>query len=104
VWQQILIVAGVEVDSRNNCDCTPLVYAITWNRSAVAEVLLHSGAKMSNIKSSVKVPDWMHQLVKKRENVMWCTLALKGALKRRRGLSKDVTHLIALYLWSMRLK
>jgi uncharacterized protein len=102
---QILVAAGGEIDRPSNYGSTPLTHAIMYKHTNVAEFLLHSGAKMSNIKPHVvKVPDWMHQLVKKRETVMCCTLVLKGVLKRRRGLSKDVSHLIALHFWRMRLK
>jgi Ankyrin repeat len=101
---QILVAAGAERDRPNNDGCTPLASAIMGNHPNVAQFLLHSGAKMKNVPPHIKIRAWMHQLVTERRNVMNSTLALKGLLKRRCGLSKDVTHLIAIYFWSMRLK
>jgi hypothetical protein len=101
---QVLVTAGVEKDRPDNYGHTPLAYVIMYDNPALAEYLLQVGAKISKVKRCIKVPDWMHQLVKKRETVMCCTRVLKGVLKRRRGIVKDVTHLIALYFWSMRLK
>jgi ankyrin repeat protein len=85
------------------CDCngeTAITRAILGEQFDSAEFLLHSGAKMEK----KNMPDWMNTMIAKRCNVMSSTLVLKGVLKRRCGLSKDATHLIALYFWSMRLK
>ncbi len=97
--------ASQEIDISNNAGVTPLAFAIKYSRADIAEFLLHSGAKMKNVPPHiVGIPDWMHQLVTERCNVMNFTLVLIGALKRRCGLSKDATHLIALHVWSRRLK
>jgi hypothetical protein len=94
----------VEKDRPDNYGHTPLAYVIMYDNPALAEYLLQVGAKISNVKRDIQVPDWMHQLIKKRETIMRCTRVLKGVLKWRLGLSKDATHLIAIYFWSMRLK
>jgi hypothetical protein len=103
---QILVAAGAEKDGPTNFSNTPLAWAIGWNRPHVAEFLLHSGAKMVNVHPRVKIPPWMHQLVKKRENVMRYTLALKGVLRMRfRGrIPKDIVDLLGLYFWNLRLE
>jgi ankyrin repeat protein len=101
---RILVAAGVEKDRPNKRLYTPLAYAIISNHRNVAEFLLHSGAKIENVSSRVYVPTWMFNIIRKRRSVMSSALTLKGLLKRRLGLSKDVTNLIALYFWSERLK
>jgi hypothetical protein len=83
--------------------------------SAVAEFLFHSGAKMSNVKSRIKIPDWMNQLVSKRKNATLSTFTLKGILRKRFTVPgeeaaflkgrppKDIIDLIGLHVWSTRL-
>ncbi len=101
---QILVAACAEKDRPNKRLYTPLAYAIMSNHLNVAQFLLHSGAKMKNVLPYVEVPARMIDIIAKRRIIMSFTLALKGVLKRRFGLSKDATHLIALYFWSERLK
>jgi ankyrin repeat protein len=109
---QMLVAAGAERDRSDDDGYTPLACAIVYGQPYVAEFLFHSGAKMSNIPRVVKVPAWTTDIIAKRCNtiiakrqlIMSSTLVLKGLLKRRLGLSKDVAHLIAIYFWSMRLK
>jgi ankyrin repeat protein len=103
---RILVAAGTlcERDRPNKYDNTPLAFAIKRNHHNVAEFLLHSGAKMKNVHPQFKIPYWLADIIAKRRSVMSSTLALKGVLKRRWGISKDVTNLIALYFWSERLK
>jgi hypothetical protein len=95
-----------ERDRPDNGGYTPLTLAFMYNNSVVAEFLLHSGAKMQNVHRSIKVPDWMHQLVKERENTMCYTLTLKGVLRMRfRGrIPKDIVDLLGLYFWNLRLE
>jgi ankyrin repeat protein len=102
----LLVAAGASqaIDISDNAGATPLAFAIKYNRADIAKFLLHSGAKMKNVPPHIKITDWMHQLITERCNVMISVLVLIGALKRRCGLSKDATHLIALYVWSRRLK
>jgi Ankyrin repeats (many copies) len=99
----MLVAAGAKNDRLDNVGYTPLVFAIKYQHPNVAEYLLHSGAKMKNVRKSVQISDWMIDIITKRETVMRCTLVLKGLLKKRAGISKDVTHLIALYFWNTRL-
>jgi ankyrin repeat protein len=101
---QILIAAGAERDRHTKYGYTPLTFAIAHNYSHVAEFLLHSGARMENVCKAISVPHWMTCVIRTRRSVMSSTLVLKGLLKRRFGISKDATHLIALYFWSERLK
>jgi hypothetical protein len=101
---QILVAAGVEMDRPNNDGDTPLAHSINYKRADIAEFLLHSGAKMKNVHPHVVLPAWMTDMIAKRCNIMNCALTVKGVLKRRCGLSKDVTHLIALYFWRIGLK
>jgi ankyrin repeat protein len=99
-----LVANGAEIDGGDTNNWTPLKYAIEYGCLNVAEFLLHSGAKMENISPTYEMPDWMTDIIRQRRNAMDFTLVLKALLKRRLGLSKDVTHLIALCFWRMRLK
>jgi ankyrin repeat protein len=100
---QILVAAGAEVDRPDNYERTPLWVTIGLNHSKISEVLLNSGAKMKNVRSKSIIPPGMTDIIAKRCTIMSCTLALKGVLKWRLGIYKDVTHLIALYFWRIRL-
>jgi ankyrin repeat protein len=103
VFVRLLFASGA-LRNIDACDCkgeTAITRAIRGEQFDSAEFLLHSGAKVEKKKD---MPDWMNTMIAKRCNVMSSTLVLKGVLKRRLGLSKDVTHLIAIYFWSMRLK
>jgi ankyrin repeat protein len=99
----LLAAAGAEVDRPDIFDRTPLAYAILWDHLKIAEVLLHLGAKVKNISPDVKIPAWLIHIIAKRQLIMRSTLTLKGVLKRRLGLSKDVSNLIALHFWRIRL-
>jgi Ankyrin repeats (3 copies) len=104
---QILIAAGTlyERDSHDNFGDTPLADAVMCNHFNVAEYLLHSGAKMKNVRPSIVVPDWMKQIVIKHKRVMHSTLILKGILRKRfaEQIPKDIANLMGLYFWSTRL-
>jgi hypothetical protein len=101
---QALIAAGAEKDRPDKYGETPLTCAIRYSKPTVAEYFLHSGAKMNNAHPRVVLPSWMTDILAKRQLIMSSALVLKGVLKRRRGLSKDVTHLISIYFWNARLK
>jgi ankyrin repeat protein len=100
---QILVTAGAEMDRLNNYGYTPLVISIRCDYRNVAQFLLHSGAKMNNVLPYSEIPIWMIDIIQKRCTVMNSTLVLKGVLKWRLGIYKDVTHLISLYFWRIRL-
>jgi ankyrin repeat protein len=87
---------------RNRRGFTPLACALVCNCPDIAEFLLHSGAKMKNVHPKIKVPDWMNEIVSKRHTVMYSTLLVKALLRRRLGLSKDVTNLLGFYFWNLR--
>jgi ankyrin repeat protein len=100
---EMLVKAGADVDGNNDNYHTPLACSIVFKRFKVAEFLLHSGAKMKNVHPHLRVPDWIKEIVAKRHTAMYSTLVVKGLLKRRLGLSKDVTNLLGLYFWNLRL-
>jgi hypothetical protein len=102
---QILVAADAlcERDRCNKYGETPLTLAIRGNHPNIAEFLLHSGVKMKNVTSVVALPIWMTEIIAERQLIMSVILALKGVLKWRLGIYKDVTHLIALYVWRIRL-
>jgi len=114
---QILVAAGTtcERDRPDSDGETPLTSAIKYTQPAVAEFLLHSGAKMSNVKRSIEVPEWMNQIVTKRKRAIHSTLILKGVLKKRfkvdgaeaaylnGRIPKDMINLVGLYVWFTRL-
>jgi len=102
------------VDKPNNDGVTPLGNAIMYIEPALAEFLLHLGAKMKNVRRFI-VPEWMNQIVTKRKRSIYSTLILKGVLKKRfkvdgaeaaylnGRIPKDMINLVGLYVWSTRL-
>jgi ankyrin repeat protein len=104
---QILVTSGASrnIDMVNRYGATPIVDAIRMDNDKVAEFLLHSGAKMIGVTEMLgsDMPSWLQQLISRRHNVMSSTLTLKGMLKRRCGLPKDVTNLLGLCVWRTRL-
>jgi len=113
----MLIAAGTlcEMDEPDRFGDSPLANAIKWIHPNLAEYLLHSGAKMENIRPNFKVPDWMKQIVTKRKRAIHSTLILKGLLKKRfkvdgaeaaylnGRIPKDMINLVGLHVWSTRL-
>jgi ankyrin repeat protein len=100
---KILIANGAEIDEPNQEGITPLATCFMRGHCLeIAEFLLHSGAKMSNVASYITVPAWMNLVIEKRHSVMSTTLTLKGVLKWRLGIYKDVTNLLGLYVWNKR--
>jgi hypothetical protein len=114
---QILVASGTlcEIDQPEKYGYTSLAYAILYNHPNVAQYLLHSGAKMSNVISSVTISDWMKQIVSKRKNTTLSTFTLKALLRKRfkipgpgaaflnGRICKDIVNLIGLHVWATRL-
>jgi ankyrin repeat protein len=86
---------------RNYRGRTPLACALICNCPDIAEFLLHSGAKMKNVHREI-IPDWIHEIVANLNTAMYSTLVVKALLRRRLGLSKDVTNLLGFYFWNLR--
>jgi hypothetical protein len=70
-----------------------------------------AGAKMSNVKKDVKIPDWMETIIIKRKNAMMSIGAFIGVMRKRfdsegphigNRLPKDMVNLLATMLWSTR--
>jgi ankyrin repeat protein len=80
LWQ-ILIVSRAQVDLVNSYGNTALAIAIDCNNRKCAELLLHAGAKLSNVK--VLIEDWMNDIVTKRNNLKAAFTVLYGILRRR---------------------
>jgi ankyrin repeat protein len=101
-----LIRAGADPDGRNmNNGRTPLATAIDFNKISCAEMLLYAGAKMSNVKADIEIPDWMKKMVAKRQRALESTWALLGVLRKRFGnhFHKDLVKPLGMMLWSTRL-
>src|SRR3990167_7081082 len=109
-----MIRGGAEVDERNDDGHTPLAVSIFYNKRDVAEFLLDKGAKMSNVREDVVIPDWMNAIVTKRQNVRRSLTTFTGVLRKRfavsgggteytRGrLPRDVVGVISRWAWSTR--
>lgn len=91
--------ANLEVVYRE--DETVLAYAILFERRWTAEILLDAGAKVSNV-SKIDIPTWIHDKAAKRRNAVACTFAFLGILRKRVGVCKDMSTLLAQFLWSTR--
>jgi ankyrin repeat protein len=91
--------ANLEVVYRE--DENVLAYAILFERRWTAEILLDAGAKVSNV-SKIAIPTWIHDKVAKRRNAVACTFAFLGILRKRVGVCKDMSTLLAQFLWSTR--
>ena len=110
----MLIQAGAELDARNDDGETPLAGTINENKPDVAEVLLDKGAKISNLRENVKIPNWMNAIVTKRENVKRALWTFIGVLRKRFAISgggteytrgrlpRDVVGVISRWAWTTR--
>src|SRR3990167_1842812 len=110
----MLIQAGAELEARTNISKTPLALAITNNMQDVAELLLDKGAKMSNVRYVVEVPDWVNVVVAKRQNVRRSLTTFIGVLRKRFAISgggteysqgrlpRDVVGVISRWAWTTR--
>ena len=76
-----------------------------------AERLLDAGAKVSNVRADVKVPDWITTIIIKRENVVKSMWAFLRVMRKRfnvqgqhigNRIPRDLVKLISTYLWSTR--
>ena len=80
----------------------------------MGEFLLDKGAKLSNVREGVQIPDWINALITKRQNVKRRGLTWIGVLRKRfavsgggteytRGrLPRDVVGLLGEYIWRTR--
>jgi hypothetical protein len=100
------------LDVQDEDGVTPLAYAIECNYCGCAERLLDAGAKMSNVKKDVKIPDWMETIIIKRKNAIRSIGVFIGVMRKRldvKGqhigsrLPRDVVGLLGSYLWETRL-
>lgn len=111
---QELIRAGAKVDVRSKDGYTPLAWAISNNGRDCAELLLDSGAKMSNVLEKVKIPSWVTEIVTKRQNVKRGLWAFIGVLRKRfllgdaglehigGRLPRDVINMLSRWVWATR--
>ena len=109
-----MIQAGAELDEHDNYGDTPLARAIFSDEPAVAELLLDKGAKVTNVKENVEIPQWMSVIVAKRQNVRRSLTTFTGVLRKRfavsgggteytRGrLPRDVVGVISRWAWTTR--
>ena len=108
-----LVAGGSYIDILNIYNQTPLSNAITNHQCEIAQFLLYSGAKISNvIDPFCKIPDWMNQIVAKHKRTIHSTLTLKGVLRKRfkvdgaeasflnGGIPKDMVNLVGYHVLS----
>ena len=110
----MLIQAGAELDARNKSGTTPLALAIRYNKRDIAELLFDEGARITNVKEGVEIPEWMKAILTKRQNVRRSLTTFIGVLRKRftisgggteytRGrLPRDVVGVISKWAWTMR--
>jgi hypothetical protein len=60
---------------------TALADAIHYDSRECAELVLHAGAKLRTL--NVRIPDWMNDIVTKRNNLKAAFTVLYGILRRR---------------------
>ena len=108
----MLIRAGAELDTRNKKNgLTPLARAIGSNKRDIGEFLLDEGARITNVKEGVEIPEWMKAILTKRQNVRRSLTTFIGVLRKRftisgggteytRGrLPRDVVGVISRWTW-----
>lgn len=112
--QQELIRAGAEIDLPNINGYTPLACAIYESYYNCAEYLVDGGAKMSNVRKDIKIPNWMNDIINKRKNVKRSLLIFNGVLRKRfvvRGegtqhlggrIPRDIVNVLSGLLWGTR--
>lgn len=110
---EALIHAGTYVDARNEYGETPLADCIRNNKAECAGLLLDAGAKMTNIREGVEIPDWMNNLVNQRRNAKHALKVLFGVLRKRFVVPSpsrhghirvplDMCKMLLLYAWATR--
>jgi hypothetical protein len=110
-FEQELIRAGADLEVLDFHRRTPLADAIRRKKRDCAERLLDVGAKMSNVKADIEIPDWMSAIISKRENALQSLWAFLRVMRKRfhvegqhigNRLPRDLVGLISTYLWSTR--
>ena len=75
------------------------------------ERLLDAGAKISNVRNDVRIPDWVGAMITKRKNVVASLRVFIGVMRKRYNvegqhignrLPRDLVKLISKHLWSTR--
>lgn len=93
-----LVHAGAELETVSRLsNRTPLVEAMRRSRHECTEYLLDVGAKPPS-----DAPSWVKVMVTKRRNALSSTWTFLGVLRKRVCVYKDMTTLLAKYLWSTR--
>ena len=76
--------------------------------------MIDKGAKLSNIREVIKIPDWMNAIITKRKNVRRSLITFIGVLRKRFAvvgggteysggrLPRDVVGVISKWAWNMR--
>lgn len=101
---QLLVTARAEVNRPEIRGDTPLACAIMAPDIEISEYLLHSGAKMKHVSfAHVAQPYWLLEMGKTKCSVMRFVLTLKGVLKKRLAVAKDMVNVIGFYVWQTRL-
>jgi ankyrin repeat protein len=95
-----LIRVGAELDEGDEKGRTPLVRAIICNSRDCAERLLDAGAKLSNVPTNTKIPNWFLLLLARRKRVKE-TLVVLFKLSHRL-IGKDVAKIIISTVWETR--
>src|SRR3990167_8604705 len=110
----MLIQAGAELDARNKFGTTLLALAIRNNWHDIAELLFDEGARITNVKEGVQIPEWMKAILTKRQNVRRSLTTFSGVLRKRFTLSaglteytrgrlpRDVVGVISKWAWTTR--
>ena len=78
---QVLLAARAQLELVDKHGRTALASAIFFEQHQCAEILLHAGANLRKV--NVPIPDWMHEIVAKRNNLKAAFTVLYGILRRR---------------------
>ena len=109
-----MIRAQAQLDVLDCKGITPLADAIRHNNRDCAELLLDAGAKLANVNKDIDIPDWLNDIITKRQNVKRALLIFIGVLRRRftvptaatvhtgNRIPRDMVNVLAAHLWETR--
>lgn len=105
---RLLVEARSAVDRKTKGQQTPLYWAWKGTQLKCAEMLVDAGAKVSNVKRDMIIPEWAHALVAKRERCIASALALYGVLRKRwsvlgQRVPRDIINILTRLVWESRL-
>lgn len=88
------------MDEQNKVGYTPLAQAVRNKHRGCAERLLDAGAKISNVRKDIQIPNWFTSLVNQRKKVKEVLKVL--FVLSRPLIGKDVAKILIAMAWEKR--